>query len=383
VSPFEHYRSRLDSYREARTRGWPDERFVGLVRELDAAVAGVHGHGFVKTPLVDAPALAGALGLDAHRLWLKDDTGNVGGSHKARHLFGVLLHLAVCATQGDLAIASCGNAALASAVVARAAGRTLEVFIPTWADPTVVAELERLGARITVCERRAGEEGDPTYLRFTEAVAAGAVPFSCQGTVTTTALDGGRTLGWEIADQLAEHGVSGRLHLYVQVGGGALAAAAWVGLREGIDEAALSIEPVMHPVQTAACAPLARAWERLCEATPGSPSRMQAARDDPARFMWAWEHVGMSAASGILDDVTYDWLHIAEAMDASGGCPVTVEEDEVVEAHRLVHVHTDIDADATGTAGLAGVLDDVRHGRIAEHEQVLALVTGVTRRAAA
>ncbi len=63
-------------------------------------------------------------------------------------------------------------------------------------------------------------------------------------------------------------------------------------------------------------------------------------------------------------------------MDASGGCPVTVEEDEVVEAHRLVHVHTDIDADGTGAAGLAGVLDDVRHGRIAEHEEVLALVTG-------
>ncbi|NIR37703.1 MAG: hypothetical protein GWN79_06755, partial [Actinobacteria bacterium] len=77
-----------------------------------------------------------------------------------------------------LAIASCGNAALAAAVVARAEQRDLRVFIPTWADEAVVEDLERLDARIEVCERREGESGDPTYLRFLEAVDDGATPFS-------------------------------------------------------------------------------------------------------------------------------------------------------------------------------------------------------------
>ena len=101
-----------------------------LVRELDAAVAEVDGHGFVVTPYLNVPALAQSLGLAADGLWLKDETTHVAGSHKARHLFGLALTLAVAArtkvtddedAQRPLAIASCGNAALAAAVVARAA----------------------------------------------------------------------------------------------------------------------------------------------------------------------------------------------------------------------------------------------------------------------
>ena len=63
-------------------------------------------------------------------MWVKDETGNVSGSHKGRHLMGVLIQLAVIERLGlarpgrrrDLAIASCGNAALAAAVVAGAGG---------------------------------------------------------------------------------------------------------------------------------------------------------------------------------------------------------------------------------------------------------------------
>lgn len=381
MNPFVHYRTRLDSYRLAARRGWSDERFVALVRGLDESVASVQGHGFQCTPFDAHPDLASAFGLDRDRLWIKDDTGNVGGSHKARHLFGVLVHLAVAGdTKGELAIASCGNAALAAAVMARAVGRSLSVYIPAWADAAIVSHLETLGARIVVCDRQAGEHGDPTYLRFTQAVAEGAVPFSCQATTTPTTLDGGRTLGWELADQMAERGIEGTVRLYVQVGGGALASAAWAGLREGIERLALGIRPVMHPVQTTACAPLARAWSLLERESPDADERMALARSEPARFMWAWDNVGASAASGILDDVTYDWLHIAKAMSESGGRPVTVTEEQVLRAHRLVHAHSAIDADATGTSGLGGVLQDTGRGRLGRDDHVVALVTGVTRR---
>jgi threonine synthase len=112
------------------------------------------------------------------------------------------------------------------------------------------------------------------------------------------------------------------------------------------------------------------------------PGRRPAlARAHPERFMWAWENVGMSAASGILDDVTYDWLHLVEAMAGSGGSPLTVSEEEVVEAHRLVHAHTAIDADATGSSGLAGVVHACRRHAISAGEHVVVLVTGIARRA--
>ncbi|MGZ5385464.1 MAG: pyridoxal-phosphate dependent enzyme, partial [Acidimicrobiia bacterium] len=144
-NPFIRYRWLLDSYRNAIGRGWSDADFVSLVTRLDKAVMEVSGKGFEMTPLSRQPALAAATSLPTDLLWVKDETQNVGGSHKARHLFGVLLHLAVeDQSDGDLAIASCGNAAVAAAVIARAAGRPLRVFIPTWADPEVVAALEEM-----------------------------------------------------------------------------------------------------------------------------------------------------------------------------------------------------------------------------------------------
>ena len=392
ANPFVRYRTRLDSYTAARANGWSDADFVSLVQRLDAQVAAVEGHGFVVTPCSEVPLLASALGLDT-ALFVKDDTGNVGGSHKARHLFGVMLHLTVGSDgAGELAIASCGNAAVAAATVARAVDRPLRVFIPTWADPAVVRILEGLDARIEVAERRPGESGDPTYLRFVEAVEAGAVPFSVQGTSTPTTVDGGRTIGWELADQLPS---ASRTRLVVQVGGGALASAVWKGLTEGRPD----IPVVLHAVQTESCAPLARAWRLVTddlairlgvELPAGSPARAEALarrgdearrlmNDQPDRYMWPWVPVGESAATGILDDVTYDWKTVVGPMIETGGWPVVAGEAAIADANRLGREHTEIDVDATGTAGLAGLLDPVTASSVEADDQLVLLFTGRRR----
>lgn len=381
ANPFLRYRYQLDSYNNALATGWSDDQFVSLVQRLDDEVSEIEGHGFVTTPLTEEPALAEAVGLGG-RLWIKDDTNNVSGSHKARHLFGVMLHLAlVHEGPGELAIASCGNAALAAAVVAKAEERPLRVFIPTWADPVVVQKLEALDARIEVAERRPGESGDPTYLRLLKAVDSGAVPFSVQGTVTPTTIDGGRTIGWELADQLVEAGVAGRVRLLVQIGGGALASAAWQGLAEGVaDCEGVAIEPVLHPIQTEACAPLARAFDNFAGtvAQRGIAAAHDAVDAAPGDFIWPWEPVGESAASGILDDVTYDWRTVVAPTFESGGWPIVVPESAVVDAHRLAHLHTSVDVDATGTAGLAAVIAPATAARFAQ-DTVVALFTGHTR----
>ena len=392
-NPFLRYRTRLDSYGVAVAGGWSDAEFVSLVERLDEAVAAVAGHGFVVTPCDEYPALADAIGVTVP-VHVKDDTRNVGGSHKARHLFGVLLHLAVSPPKpGELAIASCGNAAVAAATVARAVDRPLRVFIPTWADPAVVRLLTTLGANIEVAERRPGEDGDPTYLRFTEAVAAGAVPFSVQATSTPTTLDGGRTIGWELADQLPDP--AGRVRLFIQIGGGALASSAWMGLHEGRP----TVAAMLHPVQTEACAPLARAWRLLGDdlqtrhglqpsaslAGRGLATKqlggeaMTLMRTDPHRYMWPWDPVASSTATGILDDVTYDWETVIGPTISSGGWPIVVPEALVRRANELGRRHTGIDADATGTAGLAGVLDAEALASIDDGDRVVVLFTGVRR----
>lgn len=381
ANPFVRYRHLLDSHRRWLQAGGTDAQFVETVESLDHAIAGVDGHGFAITPLSAQPELATAVGLpDGSRLWVKDETNNVGGSHKARHLFGLMLHAAVDARSGraqgeELAIASCGNAALGAAVVARAAGRKLRVFIPVWADEVVASMLDDLGAVIERCERREGEAGDPCYLRFLEAVDRGSVPFSVQGTVAPATLDGGRTVGWELAEQLAEfNGAPFALDVVsVQVGGGALGASLAAGLGGGVDEGWLEAMPRVSTVQTEACAPLNRAYRLLAE----EADPLAAIDAHPDRFMWPWEDVGTSAASGILDDTTYDWRPLTAAMLTTGGTAAVVDEATVVRAHELGRDLTGIDVCATGTAGLSGLLSG--QIRVEPGDEVAVLFTGHQR----
>ena len=145
---FVRYRRLLHSYHRALAAGWNDADFVDTIVAIDDAIAGVDGSGFRVTPAAWSEDLAGVGAPE--RVFAKDETGNVGGSHKARHLMGLLLHLAVdaVATDARLAISSCGNAALGAATVARAASRPIDVFIPTWADPAVVATWKNALGRI-------------------------------------------------------------------------------------------------------------------------------------------------------------------------------------------------------------------------------------------
>lgn len=354
-NPFIRYRTQMAWWAFGRSRGLDDAELVGLVRDLDELVAAVCGVGFATTPLERADGLSAALDFVSHGgIWIKDETGGVAGSQKARHLFSILLHLFVAERlnlvpwsfeedRPTLAIASCGNAAIAAATLARAVEWPIEVFIPEWAGGTVVETLLELGAHVTRC-RRSGTDppGDPTLLGFRRAVADGAVPFSVQGPENSLCLDGGRTIGWEMADQLRSVGVQALDAVFVQVGGGAFAASVSRGLLEA------GFAAPLYAVQTAGCAPLARAW--LSARSDEKPAARWASH------MWPWESEPQSLADGILDDETYDWVADIDQLRRTGGQVVVVDEDVVRAASVIGPELTGIDASPTGTAGLAGIL---------------------------
>lgn len=369
-NPFIRFRDRLDSYDAVQQGRMTDDAFVELVRDLDTAVADAdgHGHGFVVTPVIDGSALAAAAGLDVD-LVIKTEPHNIGGSHKARHLMGVAIHLRVAEALGDpmperLAIASCGNAAIGASVIAKALQRPLDVFVPTWADASVIDRLEQLDASIHRCERRDSESGDPCYLRFSEAVATGTAAFSVQGIDTPTTFDGGRTIGWELAEQ-----VDGLDAIYVQVGGGALATSVSMAFRDvGLPDVAL------YPVQAEGCAPLRRAWDLLAP-----DFDFAAAEASPDDYMWPWDNP-QSYASGILDDVTYDWFPLLKATRASGGEPIVVPEEWMVRAHDMARSETGVPVCATGVAGFAGLLHQpLAHEPGTARPKVALLFTGIDR----
>lgn len=351
--PIVRFGPRSAWWRFGRHRGLDEAALVALV---DDAVPG-----FAVTPFTRSEALSAELGLD---VWVKDETGNVAGSHKARHLAGILLHLRVAEETGllperpPLAIASCGNAALAAATLARRVAWPLDVYVPTWMDPAFGERLDALGARVHRCERRSDDApGDPAMLRFREAVADGAIPFTVQGPENALCLDTGRTIGWEIAEQSAAHG--DRIdRIVVQVGGGAFAACVGAGLGPTVR---------LDTVQAEGCAPLAAAWHRA--ATREHPERAWGEVMQP----WPDPH---SAADGILDDETYDWVAVVRSMRRSRGEPIVATEDEILRAHELAR-HAGFDVSFTGSAGLAGLVH-IRDG-LPAGERVAVVMSGVAR----
>lgn len=375
-NPFLRYRKLL----HACHAGLEDDEFVSLVRRLDDAVASVDGHGFRATPFFRSAELSDELGFSGEGgVWVKDETGNVSGSHKARHLFGVLLWLETADRLGltggerrDLAIASCGNAALAAAVVATAGKRLLRVFVPVDAELPVLERLEELGAQITVCKRRAGVPGDPTVEALLRALDQGALAFTCQGNLNGLAVEGGHTLAWE----MAAAGVA-LDRLVVQVGGGALASACIAGLREARALGALAHVPRVDTVQTDGAWPLRRAYDAV--SSRGGSSALGYATRHRHEFMWPWGQEPHSVAHGILDDETYDWVAVVEGMLATGGQPLVVGERVLLQANELGRRATGIAADPTGTAGLAGLIELRDAGRVGDDERVAVLFTGACR----
>jgi threonine synthase len=391
-NPFLRYRGLLNSYYRATAAGMPDEEFCALVRALDGQVAQVDGHGFGCTPFRRDEMLSARLGFtEPGGVWVKDETGNVAGSHKARHLMGVLLHLAVAARIGlsdqarrpDLAIASCGNAALAAAVLANAGDWPLQVFVPCDAEGGIVARLDQLGAHVATCPRLPDQPGDPTYHRLMRELADGALPFTCQGNLNGMTVEGGQTLGYEMITDLGQAGLQ-LDHLVVQVGGGALATACIRAFDEAVGLGTASRGPRVHTVQTQGAHPLERAYHLVRAGLPTCPApaelraAMSAAASHRSAYMWPWETEPKSLATGILDDETYDWRAVVEGMLRSGGEPVVASEDQIEAAHAL-GTEAGYNVDPTGTAGLAGLIELRGRGLAGPRERVAVLFTGVQR----
>ena len=374
VNPYLAFRKYLavDSFGAAI--GLSEDERIRIITQANDAVEAVADTGFLRTPLYRSSELSDALGFTAEGgVWIKDETHNVAGSHKARHLFTELLHLLfveaaglapwTSSTRPPLAIASCGNAAIAASTLAAAVQWPIYVHVPPASATEVLTALTELDADVRVCPRLPGDAaGDPCVLRFREAVANGAIAFGVQGTENAWCLDGGRTIGWEMTEEM------GPLldRIFIQVGGGAFAACVGSSLRSA------GVHPKLHAVQTEGCAPLARAWENAL-ATGG-------ARNAGPRWkecMWPWETTPVSIADGILDDETYDWIGVLDAMADTGGTPVVVSEQHVMQAYELVHTLTSVNVSATGVAGLAGLL--AMRDQIASDERVVVVMSGIER----
>jgi len=410
------------------------DRYHRVLERVEEQLLRLEDRDFKVTPLTEAPALASALGRTG-RLWVKDETGNVTGSHKGRHLMATLLYLeALRKLKGEsikkvLAIYSCGNAALGASAVARAGGYELHAFVPEDVDPIVTAMLMERRALVERIPRSTTGEGDPCYLAFRKAInEQGWIPFACAGNDNWSNIEGGATLGWEMVMQLRE--CSEKIDsVVIQVGGGALARSVAQALEEALQLGFMQVLPRIHVCQPAGGFPFVRAhllalseiarrsgFPFDLDYQHGADPRVQLEKtmvfahvgrdqiqavtnfvkshfDSPAmqsfliemageagHFMWPWDGgTPHSLAHGILDDVTYDWYYLLRAVLRSGGRAEILAEETIRDAYVKAQSHTGIPVCPTGAAGLAGLIQLTDSGAIDRGEAAGLFFTGFDR----
>ena len=298
------------------------------------------------TPLLDAPSLADRLGVE--RVWLKDEGQNPTGSFKAR---GLAMAVARARELGLEAVAlpSAGNAGSAAAAYAAAAGMAAHVAVPMDTPRPILEEMRALGADVQLVDGHIGDAG--------RVIARGAEEhgwFDVSTLREPYRLEGKKTMAYELVEQL---GRVPEVIIYPTGGGTGL-----VGMWKAFDELEAlgwigSERPRMVSVQSTGCAPLVRAWERGTEgATPWESPRTYAS--------------GLRVPSAVGD------ILVLEAIRASGGAAIAVEDDEMRSAVRTIGSETGVFAAPEGGATAAAVPRLLERGLLRPDEEVVLFITG-------
>jgi threonine synthase len=302
------------------------------------------GEGF--TPLLDAPRLADRLGLD--RVWVKDEGQNPTGSFKAR---GLALAVARAKELGIEAIAlpSAGNAGAAAAAYGAAAGLAVHVALPKDTPASIVAETRALGAHVRLVDGLITDAG--------AVIAEGAARhgwFDVSTLKEPYRVEGKKTMAYELVEQL------GRIPdvLVYPTGGGTGLVGMWKAFDEMEELGWIGGErPRLVSVQAAGCAPIVRAWERGSEtAEPWA---------GPATRAW-----GLRVPRAIGDTLMLD------AIRASGGAAVAVDDDRMDEGVGWIGRDTGVHASIEGGATAAAVRILLERALLHGGEEVVLFNTG-------
>ncbi len=260
------------------------------------------------TPLLDLPRLGARLQTSrgtAPRLLLKDESFNPTQSFKARGM-AVAVSRARALGLEHLAVPSAGNAGSALAAYAARAGLRATVFMPRDTDRAFVDECVMLGARVELVDGLIDDCG--------RRVAAGKSTegwFDVSTLKEPYRLEGKKTLGYELAEQLDWHLPD---VIVYPTGGGTGLIGMWKAFAELIELGWITPPlPRLVSVQASGCAPIVRAFH--------------AGADHAA----AWQDAHTFALGLRVPVAVADFLML-RALRASGGTAVAVSDAEIAAA---------------------------------------------------
>jgi threonine synthase len=299
------------------------------------------------TPLLPLARLGRMTGVAD--LWVKDEAANPTQSFKARGL-ALAINGALAFGRDAIALPSAGNAGSAAAAYAAAAGLRCRITVPDDTPEIFVAEQRAFGAEVRLVPGTISDAGRalgpwapaPEWWN----VATFKEPFR---------LEGKKTLGWEIAEQLGW-----RLPdvIFYPTGGGTGLVGMWRAFHElrtlGWVEGDL---PRLIAVQPRDCAPVVRAFD---------------AGETRAR---PWENA-RTAALGLRVPGPFADTLILEAIRGSGGTAVAVEEEELLDGMADLAEHEGCFACPEGGATLAALRRLLARGDVRAGERVVIFNTG-------
>ncbi len=129
-------------------------------------------------------------------------------------------------------------------------------------------------------------------------------------------------------------------------------------------------------MQAEGCAPFDAAWKKIPKEKPVMEA-IEYCQEHQSELMKPWANP-TGLATGILDDITYDWIGVARSLLLSNGGSVVAREDQVARASKLVP-SLGIQAEPTGAASVAGAINLFEAGQIDGETTIAVLLTGKDR----
>jgi len=334
------------SKEDLRTRVRSMWRYKELLPVNEEKNIATLGEGF--TPILHLKKMGSRFGMK--NLYMKDDGQMATGSFKAR---GMSSAISKCKELGirKLAVATAGNAGAAMSAYAAQAEIEAHVFMPKETPITIKLECEVYGAHITIVDGTIADAGK----LVSEGTARGEW-FEMSTMKEPYRVEGKKTMGLEIAEQF--DWTMPDVILYPTGGGTGI-----VGMSKAFDELeslgwVKGKRPRMIPVQTAGCAPVARAIQE---------------HKDHCEF---WENANTLAAGLRVPKPYADYL-IIKIVNETKGISSIVSEEEMLNSIRLVARTEGLWICPEGATTFASLPHLLEQGTVDRDERVLLYNTGL------
>ncbi len=297
------------------------------------------------TPLYRAPRIEKMLSLK--EVWIKDDGRNPTASFKDR-ASSVVVVKARELKRDLITTASSGNAGAALAGMAASVKMPTVIFVPHTAPQAKVAQLLIYGSIVFLVNGNYDAAFDLCLQASKE------FGWYCRNTAyNPITVEGKKTASLEICEQLNWHAPD---RIFVSVGDGNIISGLHAGLRDLAALTWINHMPKLMGIQAAGSAAVYNAWKA---------NRLEI---EPV--------AGRTIADSINVDLPRDGRRAVRSIRETNGESLTVSDDEILDAMRVLARETAVFAEPAASTAFAGLLKAAQANRLGTDERVVVVITG-------